>query len=63
MKIGSIVIHCFEFDKMVEFWGKTLNYCPREPKTDDRAILTDFEKTGSCHTRQTCYLPLESFAK
>ena len=24
MKIGSIVIHCFEFEKMVEFWGKAL---------------------------------------
>ena len=28
MKIGSIVIHCFEFDKMVGFWGKALNYHP-----------------------------------
>jgi len=46
MKIGSIVIHCFEFDKMVEFWEKALNYHPREPKTEDWAILTDPEKTG-----------------
>jgi len=44
MKIGSIVIHCFEFEKMVEFWGKALNYHPREPITDDWAILTDPEK-------------------
>ena len=46
MKIGSIVIHCFEFDKMVEFWGKALNYYPREPKTDDWVVLIDPEKKG-----------------
>ena len=46
MKIGSIVIHCFEFDKMVDFWGKALNYSLREPKTDDWAVLTDPEKKG-----------------
>ena len=46
MKIGSIVIHCFEFDKMVKFWEKALNYHPREPKTDDWVVLTDPEKTG-----------------
>ena len=46
MKIGSIVIHCYEFDKMIEFWRKALNYCLREPKTDDWAVLTDPVKTS-----------------
>ena len=46
MKIGSIVIHCFEFDKMIEFWAKALNYLPREPKTADWVVLTDPQKKG-----------------
>ena len=31
MRIGSIVIHCFEFDRMLAFWQEALNYTPREP--------------------------------
>lgn len=41
MKIGSIVVHCFEFDKMIDFWQEVLHYRPREPKTDDWIVLTD----------------------
>ena len=29
MRIGSIVIHCREFDRMVKFWQETLRYIPR----------------------------------
>jgi catechol 2,3-dioxygenase-like lactoylglutathione lyase family enzyme len=41
VKIGSIVIHCFEFEKMIDFWQKALNYRPREAAADDWAVLTD----------------------
>jgi hypothetical protein len=34
MKIGSIVIRCYEFDKMLAFWQEALHYVPREPATD-----------------------------
>ncbi len=29
MKIGSIVIRCHEFDKMLAFWQEALHYVPR----------------------------------
>jgi len=41
MKIGSIVIHWHEFEKMVEFWQDALHYRPRDPLTDDWAVLQD----------------------
>ena len=31
MKIGSIVIACYEFDKMLAFWQEDLHYIRREP--------------------------------
>jgi len=31
MKIGSIVIHCYEFDRMLAFWRDALAYRLREP--------------------------------
>ena len=34
MKIGSIVIRCYEFEKMSTFWQAALQYAPRD-KTDD----------------------------
>jgi catechol 2,3-dioxygenase-like lactoylglutathione lyase family enzyme len=41
MRIGSIVIHCFEFDRMVTFWQNALNYVPREPASNGWAVLRD----------------------
>jgi catechol 2,3-dioxygenase-like lactoylglutathione lyase family enzyme len=41
MRIGSIVIHCFEFKQMVEFWQKALYYLLREPPSEDWAVLLD----------------------
>src|SRR5919106_2235413 len=29
MKIGSIVIRCYEFEKMLAFWQEALHYVPR----------------------------------
>jgi hypothetical protein len=34
MKIGSIVIRCYEFDRMLAFWQEALHYVPREPVDD-----------------------------
>lgn len=41
LRIGSIVIHCFEFDRMVTFWQNALHYAPREPPGDGWVVLCD----------------------
>ena len=41
MRIGSIVIHCHEFDRMVSFWCEALGYVPREPPRGGWVVLTD----------------------
>jgi catechol 2,3-dioxygenase-like lactoylglutathione lyase family enzyme len=41
MRIGSIVIHCVEFDRMLAFWQGALHYVPREPATDGWVVLRD----------------------
>ena len=41
MKIGSIVVRCYEFDKMLAFWQKALHYLPREPAEDGWVVLRD----------------------
>lgn len=46
MKIGSIVIRCFEFDKMVTFWSEALHYVPKRPPENGWVILTDPKGEG-----------------
>ena len=46
LKIGSIVIRCFEFDKMLAFWREALGYTHTEPVTGGWVILRDPEGTG-----------------
>lgn len=46
IKIGSIVIRCFEFEKMYEFWKEALNYIPREYPNNGWVVLTDPKKEG-----------------
>lgn len=41
MKIGSIVIRCYEFDRMLEFWQNALHYVPREAATESWEVLRD----------------------
>jgi catechol 2,3-dioxygenase-like lactoylglutathione lyase family enzyme len=41
MKIGSIVIKCRNFDKMLAFWQEALHYVPKEPAKDGWVILRD----------------------
>jgi hypothetical protein len=43
MKIGSIVIHCHDFDRTVAFWQAALHYEPREPAKDGWVVLRDPE--------------------
>ena len=31
MRVGSIVIRCYEFDRMLAFWQEALHYVPRAP--------------------------------
>lgn len=46
MKVGSIVIRCYEFDRMFAFWQDALRYVPREPATDGWVVLRDPEGKG-----------------
>jgi catechol 2,3-dioxygenase-like lactoylglutathione lyase family enzyme len=41
MKIGSIVIRCYEFDRMLAFWQEALHYVPREPVNNGWVVLCD----------------------
>jgi hypothetical protein len=43
MKIGSIVIDCSEFGKMLAFWQEALHCVPREPAKDSWVVLRDPE--------------------
>lgn len=45
-KIGSIVLRCYEFDKMMAFWQEALHYVPREPAEDGWVVLRDLEERG-----------------
>ncbi|MFW9850754.1 MAG: VOC family protein [Candidatus Thorarchaeota archaeon] len=46
MKIGSIVIRCYEFDKMLAFWQEALHYRPKYPVENGWVILCDPEGRG-----------------
>jgi catechol 2,3-dioxygenase-like lactoylglutathione lyase family enzyme len=41
VKIGSIVVRCYEFDKMLQFWQQALGYVPREAATSSWVVLRD----------------------
>jgi catechol 2,3-dioxygenase-like lactoylglutathione lyase family enzyme len=56
VRIGSIVIHCHEFDRMVTFWQNALGYVPRRPAKDGWVVLRDPQGKGpnlSFQARQT----------
>jgi len=46
MRIGSIVIRCYEFDRMLAFWQEALHYGPREPAEGGWVVLCDPEGRG-----------------
>ncbi|HXZ98352.1 MAG TPA: VOC family protein [Candidatus Acidoferrum sp.] len=41
LKIGSIVIDCINFDKMLAFWKEALHYVTRERAKSGWAVLRD----------------------
>lgn len=41
LRIGSIVIHCHQFDRTVGFWRDALGYVPREPARGGWVVLRD----------------------
>ena len=57
LRIGSIVIHCHEFDRMVAFWQAALGYVPRTPPEDGWVVLEDPSGRGpnlSFEARDRC---------
>jgi len=46
MRIGSIVVRCYEFDKTLQFWQAALGYVPREPAKSGWVVLRDPEGRG-----------------
>jgi hypothetical protein len=41
MRIGSVVLHCYEFEKVWRFWQDALHYTPRDPATNGWVVLRD----------------------
>jgi catechol 2,3-dioxygenase-like lactoylglutathione lyase family enzyme len=41
VRVGSVVIDCNDFEKMLAFWRGALGYVPRYPPEDDWVILRD----------------------
>jgi catechol 2,3-dioxygenase-like lactoylglutathione lyase family enzyme len=41
LKIGSVVIDCINFDKMLTFWQEALHYIPRTPAKGGWVVLRD----------------------
>ena len=46
LRIGSIVVDCLKFDKMLAFWQEALHYVPREPAKGGWAVLRDPQGKG-----------------
>ena len=46
LKLGSIVIRCYEFDKMFSFWQDALEYVPKYPPSNGWVILMDPKGKG-----------------
>ena len=41
MRVGAIVIRCYEFEKMLAFWQGALHYVPGEPPKAGWVVLQD----------------------
>ena len=63
MKIGSIVVRCYEFDRMLAFWQEALGYEPREPPGDGWVLLRDPEGRGPNLSLDRVPEPLEPLGK
>jgi catechol 2,3-dioxygenase-like lactoylglutathione lyase family enzyme len=68
MKLGSIVVRCYEFDKMLAFWQGALGYQPREPQEEEEeedgwVVLSDPEGRGPKASPERVPEPLEPLGK
>ena len=41
LRVGSIVIHCHQFERTTRFWQDALGYEPREPARGGWVVLRD----------------------
>lgn len=71
IKVGSIVIRCYEFERMMEFWKSALHYIPKYPANNGWVILTDpngrgpnisLDKTPEKRTGKRSRLHLDLYA-
>ena len=46
MRIGSVVVHCYEFEKMWRFLQDALHYIPRSPANDGWVVIRDPNEKG-----------------
>jgi len=46
LRIGSIVVHCHEFERMLAFWQAALGYVPRAPARGAWVVLEDPARLG-----------------
>ena len=63
MKIGSIVIRCYEFDRMLAFWREALHYLPREPVDDGWVVLCDPAGRGPNMSLEKIPEPFETIGR
>jgi len=72
IKVGSIVIRCYEFERMMEFWKNALHYVPKYPPSNGWVILTDpsgkgpnisLDKTPDKRTGKRSRLHLDLYAE
>jgi catechol 2,3-dioxygenase-like lactoylglutathione lyase family enzyme len=63
MKIGSIVIRCHEFDRMLAFWQQALHYVPREPVDNGWVVLSDPGGRGPNMSLEKVSEPFEPIGK
>ena len=46
MRVGSVVIDCNDFEKMLAFWSEALRYVPREEPEEGWVVLSDPDGGG-----------------
>ena len=63
MKIGSIVVRCYGFERMLAFWQEALGYVPREPAEDGWVVLCDPEGKGPNLSLDRVPEPLDPIGK
>lgn len=60
--VGSVVIDCTDFPRMMRFWQRVLGYRPREAPAPDYVVLTDPRGHGPNLTlSRTAERPLEDY--